>query len=476
MYEDHFGLTGRPFQLTPDARFWYETATHRKAMAYLGYGIAQGEGFIVVTGDIGAGKTTLVGHLTGLLDPAALNVITIVSTAIAADDLLRVVATGLGVDPANLTKAQLLTAIERGLHAVKRSGRRTLLIVDEVQALPVDSLEELRMLSNFQAGGHALLQILLLGQPEFRERLQGSERLEQLRQRVIAIHHLDPMEPHEVADYVAHRLSVVGWQGRPDFADDAFEALYRGSGGVPRRLNQLAARVMLAAALEGHELIDGRLVRQVVRDLEADLPASFTPTVLQRAPEPEPVAETAVTPEPVAIEPEVVTVEAEPETTVDEPANEDVTPIRRFVPRTPQWLEPVADAPRDPLPIVAEPADEPAEAPAFAPIVADASDDVTSEPLVEETTTEDAPAAAEAEPQAAPAAPASSDAERIAALEARIAQQEEALRRVLTLLVDWVEADRSEAAATAMVAGVADLHHGHDAVPIRSPAAWDHAA
>lgn len=476
MYEDHFGLTGRPFQLTPDARFWYETATHRKAMAYLGYGIAQGEGFIVVTGDIGAGKTTLVGHLTGLLDPAALNVITIVSTAIAADDLLRVVATGLGVDPANLTKAQLLTAIERGLHAVKRSGRRTLLIVDEVQALPVDSLEELRMLSNFQAGGHALLQILLLGQPEFRERLQGSERLEQLRQRVIAIHHLDPMEPHEVADYVAHRLSVVGWQGRPDFADDAFEALYRGSGGVPRRLNQLAARVMLAAALEGHELIDGRLVRQVVRDLEADLPASFTPTVVQRAPEPEPVAETAVTPEPVAIKPEIVAAEAEPEAITEDPAVEDVTPIRRFVPRTPQWLEPVANAPRDPLPIVAEPVVQFIEEPAFAPIVADASDDGTPEPLVDEATTEDAPAAAEAEPQAAPAAPASSDAERIAALEARIAQQEEALRRVLTLLVDWVEADRSEAAATAMVAGVADLHHGHDAVPIRSPAAWDHAA
>ncbi|PVE59591.1 general secretion pathway protein GspA [Arthrobacter sp. TPD3018] len=478
MYEDHFGLTGRPFQLTPDARFWYETATHRKAMAYLGYGIAQGEGFIVVTGDIGAGKTTLVGHLTGLLDPAALNVITIVSTAIAADDLLRVVATGLGVDPANLTKAQLLTAIERGLHAVKRSGRRTLLIVDEVQALPVDSLEELRMLSNFQAGGHALLQILLLGQPEFRERLQGSERLEQLRQRVIAIHHLDPMEPHEVADYVAHRLSVVGWQGRPDFADDAFEALYRGSGGVPRRLNQLAARVMLAAALEGHELIDGRLVRQVVRDLEADLPASFTPSVAQPTAEPEPelVTQAAVTPEPLAVEPTIVPIEAEPEATTEEPAIEDVTPIRRFVPRTPQWLEPVADAPRDPLPIVAEPAAEPVEVPAFAPIVADASDEATQEPLVEETPIEDAPATAEAEAQAAPAAPASSDAERIAALEARIAQQEEALRRVLTLLVDWVEADRSEAAATAMVAGVADLHHGHDAVPIRSPAAWDHAA
>ena len=192
--------------------------------------------------------------------------------------------------------------------------------------------------------------------------------------------------------------------------------------------------------------------------------------------EPEPVTKAVVTPEPLAFEPTIVPIEAEAEATTEESAIEDVTPIRRFVPRTPQWLEPVADAPRDPLPIVAEPVAEPAEAPAFAPIVADASDEATQEPLVEETTTEDAPASAEAEPQAAPAAPASSDAERIAALEARIAQQEEALRRVLTLLVDWVEADRSEAAATAMVAGVADLHHGHDAVPIRSPAAWDHAA
>jgi len=306
MYDEHFGLTGRPFQLTPDARFWYETGTHRKAMAYLGYGLAQGEGFVVVTGDIGAGKTTLVGHLTGMLDPAALNVITIVSTAIPADDLLRIVATGLGVDPAGLAKAQLLTAIERGLHAVARSGRRTLLIVDEAQALPVDALEELRMLSNFQAGGHALLQILLLGQPEFRDRLHGSERLEQLRQRVIAIHHLEPMEPGEVADYIAHRLSVVGWQGRPDFADDAFAAMYQGSGGVPRRLNQIAGRVMLQAAVEGLEIIDARVVRSVLRDLHADLPM----LAVEAAPVPEP---DAIAPEPT---------------------------VRRFVPRTVQWLEP----------------------------------------------------------------------------------------------------------------------------------------
>jgi putative secretion ATPase (PEP-CTERM system associated) len=246
MYDEHFGLTSRPFQLTPDPRFWFSTATHRKAMAYLGYGLAQGEGFIVVTGEIGAGKTTLVGHLVETIDPQRLNVVRLVSTAIHADDLLRTVATAFGINTDGLPKAGLLTAIERGMHAVARTGRRTLLIVDEVQALPVDSLEELRMLSNFQAGGHALLQILLLGQPEFRDRLHGLDALEQLRQRIIAIHHLDPMGEDEIADYLAHRLHVAGWQGRPDFAADAFPALHQGSGGVPRRLNQLAGRVMLA--------------------------------------------------------------------------------------------------------------------------------------------------------------------------------------------------------------------------------------
>jgi type II secretory pathway predicted ATPase ExeA len=290
MYDEHFGLTGRPFQLTPDPRFWYETATHRKAMAYLGYGLAQGEGFIVVTGDVGAGKTTLMGHLLDQIDRTRLNPISILSSAIEAPDLLRTVATGLKVDPAGLPKAQLLTAIERGLHAVARTGRRTLLIVDEAQALPIDSLEELRMLSNFQAGGgRALIQIVLLGQPEFRDRLQGEDRLEQLRQRVIAIHHLDPMTIDEVADYVAHRLSVVGWDGRPDFAADAFPALYHASEGVPRRLNQLAGRVMLHAAMEGAELIDARSVEAVAADLKTDMaPKAVLPT-----PEPAPAPEHA---------------------------------------------------------------------------------------------------------------------------------------------------------------------------------------
>ncbi|MBA4048876.1 MAG: general secretion pathway protein GspA, partial [Sphingomonas sp.] len=277
MYDEHYGLSGRPFQLTPDPKFWFDTATHRKAMAYLGYGLSQGEGFIVITGDIGAGKTTLVGHLMATIDRERLHAIKLVSTQIEADDLLRIVGAGLDIDCAGLSKAEMLTQIERGLHLVARSGRRTLLIVDEAQALHTSALEELRMLSNFQAGGHALLQIFLLGQPEFRERLNGSSRLEQLRQRVIATHHLDPMGAGEVAGYIHHRLNIVGWAGRPSFTDDAFAALYAASDGVPRRLNQLTGRVLLLGAIEQLDVIDAGAVASVVADMSGDVPAAPVP-------------------------------------------------------------------------------------------------------------------------------------------------------------------------------------------------------
>ncbi|WP_419807277.1 ExeA family protein [Sphingomonas sp.] len=353
MIEQHFGFTAKPFALTPDPRFWFETATHRKAMAYLGYGLAQREGFIVVTGDIGAGKTTLMGHLLATIDRTPLHVVQIVSTAIDAPDLLRIAAAQLDIETAGLEKAQLLVAIERGFHAVARSGKRTLIVVDEAQALPVDSLEELRMLSNIQAGGHALTQIVLLGQPEFRDRLNGSDKLEQLRQRVIAIHHLDPMEEEEVADYLAHRLQLVGWQGRPDFTDDSFAALYEATDGVPRRLNLLAARVLLQAAVTGDDLIDAAMVCAVEQDMAADLPGPGSPA-------------------------------------------EQVL-LRRQEPR--------------------------------------ATSDAASDP--------GRPPAREHEPSGA------DTDKRIAELEARLQEQDQALRRVLTLLVDWVEADAPSRARAA---------------------------
>ncbi|WP_066804190.1 XrtA/PEP-CTERM system-associated ATPase [Sphingomonas asaccharolytica] len=370
MYDDHYGLSGRPFALTPDPKFWFDTATHRKAMAYLGYGLSQGEGFIVITGDVGAGKTTLVGHLMATIDRERLHVIKLVSSQVDGDDLLRIVATGLGVETAGLMKAQLLVAIERGLHSIARAGRRTLLIVDEAQALHTGALEELRMLSNFQAGGHALLQIFLLGQPEFRAALHGSDRLEQLRQRVIAMHHLDPMGAEEVEPYVLHRLSLVGWNGRPKFTPDAFAALYRGSDGVPRRLNQLAGRVLLFGAIEQIEVIDAKVVDAVIADITGDMPAPSAPAQwpVAAAPEPKPEPAIVAAPEPI------------------------------------KASEPVAM--REPL-VAVEPA-APANDPKPAPI------EVAHD--------------------------------RFAAIEARLEEQDAALRRVLALLVDWVEGNEAAAA------------------------------
>jgi general secretion pathway protein A len=277
MYTDYYGLTAPPFQLTPDARFWFASGTHKKAMAYLGYGLAQGEGFIVVTGDIGAGKTTLTSHLMETIDPARVTAVRIVSTQVQGDDMLRLAAQGLGLPTEGVEKAQLLDRIERHLTETGRAGRRTLLIIDEAQNLPISALEELRMLSNFQAGGHALMQILLLGQPEFRDRLAASEDLEQLRQRVIATHHLDPMKPAETRGYLEHRLTTAGWTGRPALTEEACQMLHAASGGIPRKLNTLASRALLMGALEQSDTIDGAMVAQVVADLDGDRPKVAAP-------------------------------------------------------------------------------------------------------------------------------------------------------------------------------------------------------
>ncbi|USI72123.1 XrtA/PEP-CTERM system-associated ATPase [Sphingomonas morindae] len=270
MYDEFYGLSDRPFQLTPDPRFWFESRTHRAAMAYLGYGLAQGEGFIVITGEVGSGKTTLVGHLMAGIDRERLVAIKLVSTQVEGEDMLRLTAQALGLGTEGLAKAQLLERIERALRQQALEGRRTLLIVDEAQNLPLSALEELRMLSNFQSGGQALLQIFLLGQPEFRDRFQRSERLEQLRQRVIATHHLTAMEPEEIEPYVRHRLALVDWQGRPGFDPGCWEALYRHSGGLPRRLNLLAGRVLLHGSIDGLERIDAATVEMIAEDMAAD--------------------------------------------------------------------------------------------------------------------------------------------------------------------------------------------------------------
>ena len=248
MYAQHYGFSGMPFQLTPDHRFFFGSSVHNRAIAHLIYGLAQEEGFIVVTGEVGAGKTTLVEQLWSQLDRNTYTIARIVTTQVSSDDLLRLTLAGFGIDEQG-DKSTLLRRLERMLKEERAIGRRCLLVVDEVQSLSTPALEELRMLSNMTEGGRVSLQTILLGQPQFRRTL-ASPDLDQLRQRVLASFHLGPLGPEEVRAYVQHRLRAVGWTGNPHFEEAAYAAVHRHSGGIPRRINRLCSRVLLYGALE----------------------------------------------------------------------------------------------------------------------------------------------------------------------------------------------------------------------------------
>lgn len=254
MYESYYGFSSKPFQLNPDPTFFYGSRGHRRAMAYLEYGLHQSEGFIVITGDVGAGKTTLVRSLLQKLDPGRVVAAHLVSTQIDADDILRLVAAAFGLPAKNIDKADLLLQLEAFLVKLTAAGKRGLLIVDEAQNLSPAAVEELRMLSNFQLEDHALLQSFLIGQPEFRATMQSDHML-QLRQRVIASYHLGPMDAIETRAYIEHRLGCVGWQVDPAIAPSAFEAIFKETKGIPRRINTLCDRLLLASFLgDKHEL------------------------------------------------------------------------------------------------------------------------------------------------------------------------------------------------------------------------------
>ncbi len=401
MYDQFYALKGRPFQLTPDPHFYFESGTHRKALSYLGYGLAQGEGFIVITGEIGAGKTTLVGHVMSTIDPQRLTAVKIVSTQVEGDDLLRLVAQQFGITEDHLPKAQLLQRIEAFLHAQARKGLRTLLIVDEAQGLSVSAIEELRMLSNFQLGGQALLQIFLLGQPEFRT-LMNAPELEQLRQRVIATHHLEPMLANEVEPYIRHRLSLVGWTNNPHFTADAYAAIYAATDGVPRRINALMSRVMLLGAVDRLTEIDAHAVEAVAADM--GLGEGAVDTTSASAPAP------------------VVAEVVEP---TEEAAAPDIQPVD------------LAEVVEGPAPVI-ELVDAADAAPLELHRIREELDELRR---VINLSGDRAPE------QRALAERLDAIEARVHGLESRGDEQEAALRKVLNLLVDWVENENPESRA-----------------------------
>ena len=272
MYEAYYQFQGKPFQLSPDPSFLFSSWGHRRAMAYLTYGVHQGEGFIVITGEIGAGKTMLASTLARKMTSQTFALAQIVSTSLEADDLVRMVAAAFELPQEN-SKAVLLNRIEQFLLACHRQGKRALLMVDEAQNLPARSLEELRMLSNFVYTGKPLLQTFLLGQPEFRRTLMRPD-MEQLRQRVIASCHLGPLDAAETGAYIVHRLQTVGWRNDPSFSSDAFAAIYQHTGGIPRKINILCDRLLLMGRLDEKHAFTGKEVGVVINELQQEFAPS----------------------------------------------------------------------------------------------------------------------------------------------------------------------------------------------------------
>jgi general secretion pathway protein A len=270
MYEAYYGLNAKPFQLRPDPRFFFGSKGHKHAMAYLQYGLSQAEGFVVITGEIGAGKTTLVRNLFRDLDSTKIVAAQIVNTHLNAEDALKMVAAAFGLPLDSNSKAVLLMRIEKFLQSCDQHGKRALLVVDEAQNLNSQTIEELRMLSNFQTANNSLLQIFLLGQPEFRKTLMGSD-LQQLRQRVIATYHLGPMDIGETRTYIEHRLQTVGWNNDPRLSDDAFGAIHQFTGGLPRKINTLCDRLFLMGYLEELHEFDKSHIDEVVSDIQHEL-------------------------------------------------------------------------------------------------------------------------------------------------------------------------------------------------------------
>lgn len=285
MFESHFGFSSSPFALNPDPGFFFASKGHARALAYLKYGVYQREGFIVVTGEIGSGKTMLVRTLLEGLKSEDVVAAQVRNTQLDSRELLHAICTAFGVPVEGATKAHMLGALEAFFVALAASGRRALLIVDEAQNLGQREIEELRMLSNFQFGQQALLQSFLVGQPELRNMLHSSA-MEQLCQRIIAACHLGPLSPGETKAYIEHRLRHVGWAGKPSISDAAHDRIRAHTAGIPRRINLTCTRLLLGAWIAEANAIDAAAVEQVAAEIRAESFGEGAPTSAAAGPQP----------------------------------------------------------------------------------------------------------------------------------------------------------------------------------------------
>ena len=269
MFKEYYGLNGDPFRLSPDHKFCYRYPSFAKGRAYMQYALQAAEGFVVVTGQPGMGKTTLINDLLSDYGPRDYTIATLVNTMLEANEVLRSAAYEFGLNVEHMDTATVLQRLKQLFIQAHNEGRPPLLVVDEAQNLTLNALEELRMLTNLQLNGKPLLQIFLVGQEELREKLQDPS-LEQLRQRVTAASHLHSLDQEQVAAYIIHRLKVVGWEGNPKLKSSLLSVIDVACAGVPRRINQFCSRLLLHGAVEQKSVLDASDAQIVLEELSEE--------------------------------------------------------------------------------------------------------------------------------------------------------------------------------------------------------------
>jgi general secretion pathway protein A len=267
MYERFYNLRDRPFALSPDPDYLYPSRVHREALDYLRFGIEGHAGFVVITGEIGSGKTTLLQVLLRNLDGQT-TVVRLVNTLLTGRELLESILLDLDVGPVPPTKPTMLRELAQALIEQRSRGRRVIAVIDEAQNLSLDALEELRMLSNLETEKSKLMQIVLVGQPDLRDKL-SLQQLEQLRQRVTVRYHIDPLDAEETAKYINHRLRRAAINAPLQFPRDVTDAVHARSHGVPRLINVICDAVLLFGYADERRLVDLELVEGALEELEA---------------------------------------------------------------------------------------------------------------------------------------------------------------------------------------------------------------
>jgi general secretion pathway protein A len=271
VYLEYYGLTEPPFTITPNPRFLFFSAKHREAFNHLLFGIRERKGFVQLTGEVGAGKTTLC---RALLEQLGENFSTalILNPVLNADQLVKAVAMEFGLDVKGMDRLETVAVINDFLLRQMAEGRESVLIIDEAQDLTNELLEQVRLLSNLETDERKLLQIVLMGQPELRDRL-NEHGMRQLRQRITVRYHLNPLRQFEVAQYVQHRLQVSGSKGAPYFTRPALWRIYHYSKGIPRLVNAVCDKALLAGFVEQTDKIDFGMIGRALRELEGHINA-----------------------------------------------------------------------------------------------------------------------------------------------------------------------------------------------------------